>query len=285
MIAVTGATGFLGRHLVARLRNKNIKCLVRKEDHGFKKVKVIKGNLNDKKALDTLVKNAKVVIHLAAVIDHKDKEEYKKVNIEGTKNLINACKNNKVKRLIFVSSMASTKTHLDDYGKSKSEAENLLLNSGLEVTILRPSFIYGKNSNSMQKLLEFLHKFKVIPIVGDGKYKFRPVHVDDVITAITLCINSKKAINKTYDILGKTELTFNEFIDLVCKKYNIKKRKVHIPISLCLPISSIGSLITKNFPLKKAFVLSIKSGTTGSIEHAERDLSYKPMSFSEGLKK
>ncbi|MBI2106964.1 NAD-dependent epimerase/dehydratase family protein [Candidatus Woesearchaeota archaeon] len=285
MIAITGATGFLGRHLVEKLRNKNIKCLVRKEDHGFKNVKTIKGDINDKKSLDNFTKGAEIIIHLAAVIDHKDKEEYKKVNTEGTKNLIKACKKNKVKRIIFVSSMASTKTHLDDYGKSKSEAEKLLLNSGLDVTILRPSFIYGKDSNSMKKLLEFLHKFKVIPIVGDGEYKFRPVHVDDVVNSIVLCINNKNSIGKIYNILGKTELTFNEFIDMVCKKYNIKKRKVHIPISICLPISSIGSMITKNFPLKKTFVLSIKSGTTGSIDLAERDLKYKPMSFSEGLKK
>ena len=160
MIAITGATGFLGRHLVERLRNKEIKCLVRKEDHGFKKIKTIKGDLGDKKALDNLVKGAKVVVHLAAIIDHEDKEEYKKVNIEGTKNIIKACKKNGIKKIIFVSSMASTKTHLDDYGKSKSEAEKLLLSSGLNVTILRPSFIYGKDSNSMKKLLEFLNKFK-----------------------------------------------------------------------------------------------------------------------------
>lgn len=285
MIAITGATGFLGRHLIAKLKDKDIKCLVRKEDHGFKNIKTVKGDINDKKALNLLVKNAKIIVHLAAIIDHKDKEEYKRVNIDGTKNLISACKKNKVKRIIFVSSMASTKTHLDDYGKSKSEAEKLLLSSGLDVTILRPSFIYGKDSNSMKKLLDFLNKFKVIPIVGDGEYKLRPVHVDDVVKAIILSINNKKSINKTYDILGKTELTFNEFIDLVCKKYNIKKRKVHIPISICLPISSIGSLVTKNFPLKKTFVLSIKSSPAGNIDPAERDLKYKPMSFLEGLKR
>ena len=61
MIAITGATGFLGRHLVEKLRNKNIKCLVRKEDHGFKKVKTIKGDLSDKKALELFTKGAKVV--------------------------------------------------------------------------------------------------------------------------------------------------------------------------------------------------------------------------------
>ncbi|MBI4159211.1 NAD-dependent epimerase/dehydratase family protein [Candidatus Woesearchaeota archaeon] len=284
MIAITGATGFLGRHLIAKLKGKPVKCLIRKEYPRFK-VNITKGDLADKKALESFTKNAKVVIHLAAAIDPKDKEEYQKVNVEGTRNLIEACKKNKVRRIIFVSSMASTKTHLDDYGKSKSEAERLLLNSGLELTILRPSFIYGKDSNSMEKLLSFLHKFKVIPIVGDGEYKFRPVHVDDVVNAILSCINNKKSINKAYDILGKTELTFNEFIDTVCKKYNIRKRKVHIPLSICLPISSIGSLVTKNFPLKRTFVLSVKSGTTGSIKPAERDLNYKPMSFIKGLNK
>src|SRR3989344_1872966 len=109
MIALTGATGFIGINLIEQLGSKKIKCLVRKYTE--------------------------------------------KLN----KNLVDSCKKNKIKRIIFVSSMASTKDYLDDYGRSKRAAEVLIKKSGLDYTILRPSFVYGKNSNSMKKVIAFLN--------------------------------------------------------------------------------------------------------------------------------
>ena len=242
------------------------------------------------KSDDFVVRLAAVLVILASTqyLDSrysKNKEYYYKINVQGTKNLIDSCKKNKVKRIIFVSSMASTKDYLDDYGKSKKEAEDLIKNSGLDYTILRPSFIYGKNSNSMKKMISFINSFKFIPIVGNGEYTLNPVHVDDVVKAIISCINSRKSIKKTYDILGRNEISFNEFINVISEKYNIQKRKIHIPIPICLVISSVGSILGPSFPLKKSFVLSLESKYKGTIASAERDLNYSPISFKEGLNK
>ena len=284
MIAITGATGFLGSNLIPKLKDKKVKCLVRKYIDNSK-IDPVVGDINDTVSVNKLLKKTKVLIHLAAVIDSKNKKDYYKVNVQGTKNLIDSCKKNKVKRIIFVSSMASTKDYLDDYGKSKKEAEDLIKNSGLDYTILRPSFIYGKNSNSMKKMISFINSFKFIPIVGNGEYTLNPVHVDDVVKSIISCINSKKSIKKTYDILGKSEISFNEFINAISEKYNIQKRKIHIPIPICLVISSVGSILGPSFPLKKSFVLSLESKYKGTIASAERDLNYSPISFKEGLNK
>ncbi len=284
MIALTGATGFIGINLVHKLKDNKIKCLVRKYIDN-NKIEPIVGDINDISSVDKFLEKANILIHLAAVIDSKNKEDYYKVNVDGTKNLISSCKKNKVKRIIFVSSMASTKDCLDDYGRSKKEAEDLIKKSGLDYTILRPSFIYGKNSNSMKKMISLISSFKFIPIVGDGKYTLNPVHVDDVVKAIISCIKSRKSIKKTYDILGKSEISFNEFINAISEKYDLQKRKIHIPITLCLVISSIGSILGPSFPLKKSFVLSLKSKYKGDITPAEKDLNYHPIRFKEGLNK
>jgi len=284
MIAITGATGFLGSNLIPKLKDKKVKCLVRKYIDN-NKIDPVVGDINDIVSVNKLLEKTKVLIHLAAAIDSKNKEYYYKINVQGTKNLIDSCKKNKVKRIIFVSSMASTKDYLDDYGKSKKEAEDLIRKSGLDYTILRPSFIYGKNSNSMKKMINFINSFKFIPIVGNGEYTLNPVHVDDVVKSIISCINSKKSIKKTYDILGKSEISFNEFINAISEKYNIQKRKIHIPIPICLVISSVGSILGPSFPLKKSFVLSLESKYKGTIASAERDLNYHPISFKEGLNK
>src|SRR3989344_3021432 len=159
MIALTGATGFIGINLIEQLGSKKIKCLVRKytEKLNKKNIEPVIGDLTDKNSVDTFLNKAKILIHLAAVIDLANKKEYYKINVEGTKNLVDSCKKNKIKRIIFVSSMASTKDYLDDYGRSKRAAEVLIKKSGLDYTILRPSFVYGKNSNSMKKVIAFLN--------------------------------------------------------------------------------------------------------------------------------
>ena len=122
-------------------------------------------------------------------------------------------------------------------------------------------------------------------VFRNGNYKISPVHVDDVNKAIISCLTSKKSVKKTYDILGKNEISFNDFINMISEKYNIHKRKFHIPISICLALSSIGSILGPGFPLKKSFVLSLESKYKGDISSAEKDLNYNPMSFKTGLNK
>ncbi|MBS3153016.1 NAD-dependent epimerase/dehydratase family protein [Candidatus Woesearchaeota archaeon] len=285
MIALTGATGFIGKNLINKLKGKKIKCLIRRynENLGKKNIIPVMGDITNKTSAEMFLKGAKILIHLAAVIDSNNRKDYYSVNVEGTKNLVDACKKNKVKRIIFVSSMASTKDYLDDYGRSKKIAEDIVKRSGLNYTILRPSLVYGENSNSMRKMVSLIDSFKFIPIVGNGEYKINPVHVNDVVSAILSSIESKKSIGKAYDILGKSEITFNEFVDMVSAKYNIHKRKVHIPIQLCLAVSSIGSILGPHFPLKKSFVLSLNSRYKGEISQARSDLNYHPIEFKEGL--
>ena len=135
-ILVTGATGYLGRHLVPALKkNKfNVMCLVRRHSDviGLKDAKLEIGDIIDIDSLNAIIKDNKidVVIHLAAITNALD-PNIEKVNVIGTKNLVGACKNNKVKKIIFISSSAVF-NQLDRYGLSKKQGELILTNSKLK---------------------------------------------------------------------------------------------------------------------------------------------------------
>ena len=137
-ILVTGVTGFVGRHLLNKLDKYEVSVLSRKKSP-IKGANLFIGGLFDKKILLEASK-VDVVIHLAGISDG----DVFKINYEGTKNLVDACVKNKIKRFIFISSYDAI---LDtNYGKSKLKAEEYIKNSGLEYFIFRPTVIYSREN-------------------------------------------------------------------------------------------------------------------------------------------
>ncbi len=285
-ILVTGATGYLGKSLVQELLKKNlkVKCLVRKKTNlnKLKKETILYGDLTDKASLDNALKNTDIVIHLAAVTNVLDKN-IDKVNIQGTRNLVEACKKNKISRIIFISSTAAVKAN-DNYGKSKKEAEDIIINSKLNYVILRPSFIYSKNSPNLLNIIKINKKIPFFtPIIGNGKYKINPVHVNDVISAIISVINNKKSKNKLYYVLGPKEIEFNEFIDEINKALNLKRKKLNIPIPICLLIAKILERLVNKPILTISTIKATRNNIFYSIEEAKKDFNYDPIDFKRGI--
>ena len=286
-IFVTGATGYLGRNLIPKLKEYfEVKCLVRKTRHRdeIKNCEIVHGDIRDKAFLEQALKNIDVVIHLAAITNTLD-ESIEDVNVNGTKNLIEACKKNKMDRFIFISSTAATKAN-DPYGKTKKQAEDIIIKSKLKYTILRPGVIYSKDSPNLLNIISINKKIPFFtPIVGDGKYKINPVYINDVISAIIAVINNKKAINKTYYIVGPNNIEFNEFIDIINKNLDIKRKKIHIPIWLCMLIAKLLERLIKKATITVSTIKAIKTTSFYSIGEAKKDFNYNPIDFKDGILK
>lgn len=276
-ILVTGATGFIGSKLIPKLiKNYQVICFVRKTDdiEGIKKfnIQFAFGDMFDKDSLMKAVKNMGAVIHLATA-HLPGKEE---MNLLGSKNIIEACEKNKVKRVIFISSMATKRKNIDEYGKIKLKIENLIQNADLDYTILRPSIIYSKNNLSLiGKTLSFP---LFIPIIGNGKYKMNPLYIEDLINTILKVIENKKSVREDYDVAGGEKISFNEIIKICKNRFNVKKPMLHLPIPLCL-------LIFKFFPIVSSEAIKgIKEDTNADITKLKRDLKIEPINFREGIK-
>jgi nucleoside-diphosphate-sugar epimerase len=278
-ILITGATGFIGKRLVKKLSlNKNYKiiCFVRKnskiKDLEKFKVNIIYGDMFDKNSILKALKNIDLIVHLAT--SHINGNE--KLNLIGSKNIIESCIEKKVKRFVFISSMATKRKILDEYGKTKLDIEKILKSSSLDWTILRPSMIYSeRNLFLLGKCISFPF---IIPVIGNGKYKMDPVFIEDIIFSIEEVIRNKNSINKEYDLSGGERLSFNELINLCKKRFNIKKPAIHIPIFLCLAIFRFFPIISLES------IRGINQDTNSDISNLVRDLKIKPRSFREGIK-
>lgn len=178
MLAITGATGFVGQALLDRAADAGIpvRALARKAQKPRDGVEWIAGDLDAAEQLRTLVRGAEAVVHVAGVVN--DAAQFERGNVLGTLNVIEAAKAEGVQRFIHVSSLSAREPDLSAYGASKARAEKLVMASGLDWTIVRPPGIYGPRDVDYFEMFR-LARWGVMPVPPkEGRASI--IHVDDL---------------------------------------------------------------------------------------------------------
>ncbi|HDO25528.1 MAG TPA: NAD-dependent epimerase/dehydratase family protein, partial [Nitrospirae bacterium] len=185
MILIAGATGFVGRHLLEQLKEKpvRIRCLVRNEDKadrlralGFE---AVKGDITDPSSLKNALAGINTLVHLAGIIEEKRELSFKDVHVTGTKNLIKKSIKHGVRRIIFQSALGSDINSPFNYLKTKAEAEQIIISSGIPYTIFRPSLIVGKGDGFTERVKQIISAGPAVPVPGNGTARFQPLYIND----------------------------------------------------------------------------------------------------------
>src|SRR3989344_1403774 len=285
-IFLTGATGFVGKHLIKRLNGHEVTCFVRKDSEDLKNFKTVKGDLKYIADVVDNLKDVDIVIHLAANLWVTDNHTMYLDNVVATKNIIEACKKNGVKRIITLSSSSATPENLSEYGKTKLEADKLVMNSKLEYTILKPTMIYGDGGRGFTRILSHIKKYPIVPIVGHGKTLMQPVYVEDVVEVILKCLENPKAINKVYNVAGPKAVSMNELFDNISLAATGKKKfKLHIPVRLLYRITNLMHPFNAKKRMTKEGIKTFYTDSNLDISETVKDLGFNPMGLEEGLKK
>lgn len=265
-ILVTGATGFIGSYLTRELieRNYSVRCLVRKTSNVSRlpeKVELWYGDLIEPKMLEHLAMGIDIVIHLAAIgdinaVSEKHYREYRKVNVEGTRNLLEECKKykNEIKKFIHFSSLAAVEYRSLPYGRSKYESELVVKKSGIPYVILRPPMVYDWQNpdKELKKLVRFI-KFGIVPVIGNGKKKIATIEVNDLVNTTLLIIN-KHFKSNTYILSDKKLYSLNEIISVLSKSLNKSPFVVYIPVVLVKIPVRIMELLARIFGFVPLFI-------------------------------
>ena len=228
-IVVTGASGFIAKNLRKYLSEKNID-LISISRNDFKKFKseskIISKDYDEKKLLQ-LIKNSDALIHLVGIGQQSVNLDYNMINTEFTQHIVNLSKKANIQKIVYLSGLGvSTKTTLG-YFISKYNAENFIINSGLNYTIFRPSYIVGTD-DMFTKYLKRQIKNGEINIPGSGTYSIQPIHISDVVKIIFESTLQLKFKNKIIDLVGPDFITFEKYVKLFSKgtKTSIKKIKL-----------------------------------------------------------
>jgi predicted dehydrogenase/nucleoside-diphosphate-sugar epimerase len=287
-ILVTGASGFIGRHMVAALlaEKHHVRGLIRspskQPDLSGSGLEWVVGDLRDRLSLMRALEDVEAVIHLGANVTD-DQDSYS-VNVEGVRNLIEACESRSVRRVINISTQSVKIQQKGLYASTKAEAEKILHRSALQVTTLRVSLVYGAGGTGLfAKIVNYVKLLPVIPICGTGEWRSRPIYIDDVVKVILRCLEDNNTVGKTYDVGGPEELTFNDLIQSVAKQLHVKRLKLHIPLPLGLLAAKFLALISSKPPITVSNILGSTQNVNCDISPMVRDLGILPISFSQGI--
>ena len=302
-ILITGGGGFLGSCLAKQLLLGGHSVIVysRHKSETIKKMgaEQVAGEVSDEVKLASAFKGIDIVYHLAANLDESNPKMYRQ-NIETTKNVISACKKNKVKRLIFASSigvLGYTKTPATEdmpynpttrYEKSKVECEKLIKASGIMYTISRITIVYGANRFWKQI---FSAAKKGYPVIGSGRNYWHLVYVDDVIDALYLMLKDK-AENQIYHIADGDLHTYLETYKIISETIGAPVPKKHIPVFLIKILALLHETKCRmlnqkpNVTKMRSSIDRLIRERTVSIEKAKKELGYNPKyDLKTGMKK
>ncbi len=225
-IVVTGASGFIAKNLRKHLSEKNVDLISisRNDFKNFKsESKIISKNYDEKKLLH-LIKNSDALIHLVGIGKQSVNSDYDAINAELTRHVVDLSKKANIKKIVYLSGLGvSAKTTLG-YFISKYNAENFIVDSGLDYTVFRPSYIVGTD-DMFTKYLKRQIKNGEIGIPGSGTYSIQPIHISDVVKIIFESALQPKFNNKIIDLVGPDFVTFEKYVKLFSKgtKTSIKK--------------------------------------------------------------
>lgn len=297
-VAITGATGFIGKLLVEKhlgLGDEvNILSRRKKADVTFhNKVNYFFGDLSDVNTLKDFTKNVDVLYHCAAEI--REESKMKLINVEGTKNLIEAASRN-IKHWVQLSSVGvygpiysgvvnETQPYnpINEYEITKLKSDLLVLEAskteGFTNTIVRPTIVFGSEMRnaSLFQLIKTIQKGYYF-FVGQEGASANYVPVENVIEAIYLSGTNPNAINKIYNI--SSWITIEKFIRTIAEELNVPNPKFRFPIGMIKLLAKIFSFIPKN-PLTVARVNALSNRTIYSISKIENELGYLPVANVE----
>jgi nucleoside-diphosphate-sugar epimerase len=243
-VLVTGASGFIGTALVPRLAAAGHvpRVLVRREPATppAPPVEVVRGDLDAPDTLPAAVDGCEAVVHLGAATSagRLDPALAYRVNVGGTTALVEACLASGCRRVLVMSTQHVHLPHCGLYGRTKRIADTLFEDSGLGVTVLRPSLVYGPGTRGVfVKLAALVRKLPVIPVIGPGRWHLRPLYLDDLLTIIVDTLAHPEFAGRTYDVGGPDYVTYDEFLTAICTALGRPCRRVHLPIPVSFALA------------------------------------------------
>jgi nucleoside-diphosphate-sugar epimerase len=295
---VTGGAGFLGINLIRFLYNKNHE-VVSLDIADFEypdmrnKIELIKGDIRDKVMVKSATKNIDIIVHTAAALPLYSTSDIFSTDIEGTRNLLEAAKENNVRRFIHISSTAvygipdHHPLYEDDkldgvgpYGKAKIFAEQACLEyreEGMCVPIIRPkSFVGPERLGVFDLLYDWAKDGKGFPMIGSGNNRYQLMDVEDLCEAIYLCATQdEQNVNDTFNIGAKEYTTMKEDYQAVLDHAGFGKKIIPLPEKPVIMMLKILETF-KLSPLYKWVYETASKDSFVSIEKAEKKLGFKP---------
>jgi predicted dehydrogenase/nucleoside-diphosphate-sugar epimerase len=313
-VLVTGASGFLGRALINRLREsgEKIRVLVRRPMPAWEydpDLQIVYGDLGDPSAVDRAVEGVKTIYHLGAAMKGGI-ADFQSATAVGTQNVADAAFKHAISRLVYVSSItvmdyaghggkpmtetSPVEPHPERrgaYTETKLRAERIVLNSirkGLSATIVRPGQIFGRGAEMVAPYGTIALAGRWV-VVGSGNIPLPLVYIDDVVDALLLAARRDAVCGEIFQLVDDERITQRQYIDECRKHIGEKIRVIYVPRPVFymagVAIAALGKLLGRSVPLTRYRVASIRGIETFDCTRVRARLGWAPrIGVKRGMK-
>ena len=247
-VFLTGGSGFVGSNLRRALGPRPLRLLVRDRSRfnaPAGDVEIVEGDVTDPASLAGAIAGCDAVVHLVAIIEEDGGRTFDGVIRQGTVNVVAEAQRAGVGRFLQMSALGARNDPRFGYFEAKWQAEQAVKGSGLAWTIFRPSVQFGPGDGFITVLAKLVRTAPIIPVVGDGRSKFQPVAVQEVCEVVVRALDDPSTIGQTYELGGGQIYPYEELLDVIAAKLGTRKRKVHVPVALMMPIVRLAKPLPK----------------------------------------
>jgi len=243
------------------------------------------GDVTERASLDAPMRGAKTVFHLAAAIVSRDPGAFRRVNVEGTRNVVAAASAAGVRHFVYVSSASVTYSRQTWYSRSKAEAEAIVRSQrDMPFTIVRPTLVYDRTGGQeIEMFMRYLRRLPVVPFVGSGRALKRPVYSGDIVEGLARLAGNAGTHGQTYNFSGGEAITMMDLAGLLMRQAGLRRPIVPVPAFLWrAALWKLGVLVGS-----RALAGQIVSGFTEDADldnsQARRDIGFDPLPASVGI--
>jgi uncharacterized protein YbjT (DUF2867 family) len=297
-VLVTGATGFVGRHIIPALlaADHRVVALVRTPTDGElvlerlpaasrSMVEPRVGDVTRPATLGPAMAGVDSVVHLVAIPrDFHGGADMRLINTEGTRAVVTAMGAAGVRRLIHMGAMGVEDVPDLHYASSKAKAEALVQASGLDWTILKPSLQFGEGDGFFNIVAGLVRISPgIVPVPGDGTSRFQPIHVDDVAAVTVRALADPATIGQAYDLGGPRYWTYREITAEVLTALGKKRLIVPMPVALIRLVAGSAELVHIPFPVATDQLRQLRLDNIGPLDVIPATFGFEPRPMEGAL--
>jgi len=291
LIFVVGATGFIGGHLVRALRNKghSVKCLARKPERAALcselGVEAVIGDINDPPSLEGALDGVHALVNLAGIIEEKGPQTFRKIHVEGPRNLAVEARRAGIKRFFHQSALGTDPSSKAVYQRTKAEGEEAVRESGVPFTIFRPSLVVGAGDGFTSKIMDIIKSpAPFIPVPGRGEALFQPLFVGDWVECCIRALETPEAAGRIYELGGPEHLSYNRMVKEIAEAMGVNKRLLHVPMG----ISVFGAMLLQKTPFRPVTpeqLMLLEKDNIAEPDVVRKEFGFAPLPFREALRR
>jgi uncharacterized protein YbjT (DUF2867 family) len=243
-IAITGANGFVGRHVIAALLEgeapDEIRAIVRDPDRARSELTsagldLRRADVTDPASLAGVFDGVDVVVHTVAIPTERE-ASFERVNAEGTRAVVREAERAGVRKIVHLSAIAASPESPYPFLRSKGQGQAAVTASSVPHVVLRPSVLFGPGDDFFPRL-RFSLRFPVVPVPGGGVARFQPLHVLDL--ARTIVVAARGPVAGIFELGGPLPVTYRELLEETMRAYRIRRPTVPLPVALMKPAAFV----------------------------------------------